>query len=255
MFNNLFSGDLKQEVAENVKKMTNSNSVPIYITGPFRNGKTCKSYWVVVYGDCGTAWMVKSIFIRGYLAQLLSRHQQNNIDSNHCHTYEDINIRKEEFGLESVWKRTPSTNKLINRVFFVYSCDTTNKKIGKQGITESVKFFFMSMEIRDVNPVGPMVLEHLKNHIDGLYKYFMKGKTNEESVGASLTKDIDKYCQRGYNLIWSDSLNRCMVDYNIIRILKTYVGYTHWNNVSNKQKLLCFCSFDNNFNLPYWDAE
>ena len=68
MFNNLFSGDLKQEVAENVKKMTNLNSVPIYIMGPFRNGKTCKSYWVVVYGDCGTAWMVKSIFIKGYLA-------------------------------------------------------------------------------------------------------------------------------------------------------------------------------------------
>ncbi len=102
MFNNLFSGDLKQEVAENVKKMTNSISVPIYITGPFRNGKTCKSYRVVVYGYCGTAWMVKSIFIRVYLAQLLSRHQQNNIDSNHCHTYEDINIHKEEFGLESV---------------------------------------------------------------------------------------------------------------------------------------------------------
>jgi hypothetical protein len=110
MINNLISGDLKQEVAENVKKMTNLNSVLIYITGPFRNGKTCKSYCVVFYGDCGTTWMVKSIFIRGYLAQLLSRHQQNNIDSNQCHTYEDINIRKEEFGLESVWKRTPSTN-------------------------------------------------------------------------------------------------------------------------------------------------
>ncbi len=102
-----------------------------------------------------------------------------------------------------------------------------NKKIGKQGITESVKFFFMSMEIRDINPVGPIVLEHLKSYIDGLYKYFMKGKTNEESVGASLTKDINKYCRRGYNLFWSDLLNRCMVDYNIIRILKTYVGYTH----------------------------
>ncbi len=86
------------------------------------------------------------------------------------------------------------------------STETTDEKIRKQGITESVKFFFMSMEIRDVNPVGPMVLNHLKNHIDGLYKYFMKGKTNEESVGASLTKDINKYCQRGYNLIWSDSL-------------------------------------------------
>jgi hypothetical protein len=113
----------------------------------------------------------------------------------------------------------------------------------------------MPMEIRDVNLVGPMVLKHLKNHIDGLYKYFMKGKTKEESVGASLTKVINKYCRRGYNLIWSDLLNRCMVDYDIIRILKTFVGYTHWNNVSNKQKLLCFRSFDDNFNLPDWDAE
>ncbi len=97
--------------------------------GPFRNGITCKSYWVVVYGDCGTAWMVKSIFIRGYLAQLLSCHQQNNIDSNHCHTYEDINIRKEEFVLESVWKHTPSTNKLINRVFLFTPVTQGTKKL------------------------------------------------------------------------------------------------------------------------------
>jgi hypothetical protein len=72
--------------------------------------------------------MVKSIFIRGYLAQLLSRHQQNNIDSNHCHTYENINIRKEELGLESVWKRTPSTNKLINRVFLFTPVTQRTKK-------------------------------------------------------------------------------------------------------------------------------
>jgi hypothetical protein len=44
----------------------------------------------------------------------------------------------------------------------VYSCDTTNEKIGKQGISEAVKFFFMSMGNCDLNPLGPMVLEHLK---------------------------------------------------------------------------------------------
>jgi hypothetical protein len=43
-----------------------------------------------------------------------------------------------------------------------------NEKIGKQGISEAVKFFFMSMEKCDLNPIGPMVLEHLKNHVDGL---------------------------------------------------------------------------------------
>ena len=113
----------------------------------------------------------------------------------------------------------------------------------------------MSLEIRDVNPVGLMVLEHLENHIDGLYKYFMRGKPNEDSVGTSLSKDIDKFCRRGYNLIWSDSLNRCMVDYKITHILKTYIGYTHWNDVPNKQKQLCYRTFDINFNLPDWDTE
>jgi hypothetical protein len=113
----------------------------------------------------------------------------------------------------------------------------------------------MSSEIRDMNPVGSMVLKHLKNHIDGLYKYFMIGKPNEDSVGTSLTKDIDKFCQHGFNLIWSDSLNHCMVDYIITHILKTYVGYNHWDDVPIKKKQLCYCTFDKNFNLPDWDSE
>ena len=93
MLDNLFSGDLKEEVAENVKKFTNLKSIPIYITGPFHNGKTCKSYWVVVYGECGTAWMLKSEFIRGYIEKLLSQHHRSNFNINHCTTYDDFNIR------------------------------------------------------------------------------------------------------------------------------------------------------------------
>ncbi len=37
-----------------------------------------------------------------------------------------------------------------------------NEKIGKQGVSEAVKIFFMSMEKHDLNPIGSMVLEHLK---------------------------------------------------------------------------------------------
>ncbi len=51
---------------------------------------------------------------------------------------------------------------------------TTNEKIDKQGVSEAVIIFFMSMKKHDLNPIGPMVLEHLKNHVDGLYRYFMK---------------------------------------------------------------------------------
>jgi hypothetical protein len=65
-------------------------------------------------------------------------------------------------------------SRTILRISFVYSCDTTNEKIGKQGISEAVKFFFMPMEKRDLNPIILIVLEHLKNHVDGLYRYFTK---------------------------------------------------------------------------------
>jgi hypothetical protein len=66
----------------------------------------------------------------------------------------------------------------------------------------------MSIEKCDLNQIGPMVLEHLKNHVDGLYRYFMKEKIDKEHVGETLTEDIQKHFCGGYNLIWGDWLNR-----------------------------------------------
>ncbi len=147
MLKNLLSGDLKLKVAENVNKLSKTNSIGVYITGPFCNIKTHKSHWVVVYGDNGNAWMLKSEFTHGYLLAVLPGQRQSIIDINHCHTYEDIHIRKDEFGPESVWRCRSSTtgqkNRTIPRISFVYSCDTTNEKIGKQGISEAVKIFFV----------------------------------------------------------------------------------------------------------------
>ena len=53
------------------------------------------------------------------------------------------------------------------------------------------------MEICDMNPIGPMLLAFFKNHGEPPYNYFTKGRTNEDSVGDYLTKEIDKYCRRG----------------------------------------------------------
>ncbi len=166
MYKNYFSGDLKLKVAKNVSKSSKSKSIGVYITGPFCNSKTCKSHWVVVYGYNGNAWMLKSEFICGYLSAVLPGHGQSIIDINHCHTYESIHICKDEFGPDSVWRRRSSTTgqkkRTIPRISFVYSCDTSNEKIGKQGVSEAVKFFVMSVEKHDLSPSGPIVLEHLK---------------------------------------------------------------------------------------------
>jgi hypothetical protein len=89
----------------------------------------------------------------------------------------------------------------------------------------------MAMEIHDMNPVCPMLLTFLRNHVEPLYNYIMKGRSGEDSAGVYLNKEINKYYRHGYNLFWGDSLNRCIIDYDIIYILKNYVGYTLWSDV------------------------
>jgi hypothetical protein len=111
------------------------------------------------------------------------------------------------------------------------------------------------MEIRDMNPVGHMLLAFLRSHVEPLHNYIMKGRSSEDSAGVYLSKEINKYCHRGYNLFWGDSLNRCMVDYDIIYILKNYVGYTLWSNVPHNQKQLWYRTFNNKFNLPDWNIK
>lgn len=46
-----------------------------------------------------------------------------------------------------------------------------------------------------------------------------------------------------------------MVDYDIIRILRGYVGYTSRADVPTKQRGLCYKNNDKNMSLPEWDQE
>jgi hypothetical protein len=79
-----------------------TDTVDIFITGPFCNAKTGKSYCIIVCGDYGLAWTLKSLFIKGYIGTLLTKFQKPTIDIGHSSSYYDINICKCEFGKESV---------------------------------------------------------------------------------------------------------------------------------------------------------
>ncbi len=88
---------------------------------------------------------------------------------------------------------------------------------------------FMSMKKHDINPIGPFVIEYLNKHASFLYEYLLKKKPNEELVTEDLTDDINKHFRAGFVLHWDDYLNHWMVDYDIIRVLKWYVGYSSWD--------------------------
>ncbi len=137
----------------------------------------------------------------------------------------------------------------------MHTCNTVNKRNGKQGVIEAIKFLFMSMKKHEINPIVPLVLENLKDHASALYAYLLKKKPNEELVTKDLTEDIDKHFRAGFVLHWDDYLNHWMVDYNIFCILKGYVGYSSWTSVPTKQRELCYRNYNQNVTLPEWDIE
>ncbi len=123
----------------------------------------------------------------------------------------------------------------------MYTCDTKKEQLGKQGVTEAVRFFFLSMKKHQSNPIGPLVLEHLKEHVESLYTYLMRDNLSKDAVAKKIPNDMDK--QFGvFTVKWNDCLNYWMVDYNIICILKYYVGYSSWADIPTNQKNLCYKS-------------
>jgi hypothetical protein len=114
------------------------------------------------------------------------------IDIGHCETYCEINIRQKEFGTDSIWKHVQKNNgrppQTVKRLSFVYSCDTTKETLGKQGLNEALTFFCLSFKKRISNPVGPLILDHIKNHVDYLYKVIVPDARNHDDYANKITK-------------------------------------------------------------------
>ena len=254
IFASINGDDFKKEVAKNVKLSMKTNTVDIFITRPFCNTKTGKSIWIAVFGDYGSAWILKSQFLKGYIGTLLKRIKMPNIDIGHMDSFYDINICKYEYGKESLWRRKDQ-GKTTKRLSFVYTCDTANERNGKQGLIKTVQFFFKTMKKQEINPIGPLVVEFLKEHATSLYDYLLRKKPNEDMVAKDITDDIDKHFRVGFVSHWDDYLNHWMVDYDIIRILKDYVGYSSWTDVPSKQRGLCYKNYNQNATLPEWDID
>lgn len=258
----LCGGNFKEELSTNISKSLKSNLLDVYVTGPFLNGKTGKSHYVVVFGAFLKAWPLKDSFLRGYLKTLankLNSVKNAKIDTNHCLSYTEINIRKHEFGNESLWRRlAPKNGKIgntIKRMSFVVTVDT---KLGKNGfviVKDAIDFLSFSMKKRENNPVGVLLLDYLKDNAQGLYNHLMNGSVSEDLAAEKLTNDIDAQFNGGYSITSNNWLNHFMVDYDIIRILKDYVGYTSWSDVPTSERGYCYRGYNSKTPLPDWNIE
>ncbi len=79
----------------------------------------------------------------------------------------------------------------MKRMSFVLSFDT---KLGNKGflmVRDALDLLLFSMKKRSKNTIGILLLDHLKDHAQGLYNHLMNGSVIKDLVGAKLTNDMD----------------------------------------------------------------
>jgi hypothetical protein len=133
---------------------------------------------------------------------------------------------------------------------FVLSFDT---KLGNKGflmVRDALDFLLFSMKKWAKNPVGILLLDHLKDHAQGLYNHLMNGSVSKDLAGEKLTNDMDAQFSGGYSICSNDWLNHFMVDYDIIHILKHYVEYTSWFDVPLSEWGYCYHGYISKTVLP-----
>ena len=253
--------ELKKEVSTYITKANKSEPIEVDVCGPFMNSKSGQGSYVVIFGVLKKAWTLKPLFLRGYLGTLvekLNSRKDTSINVEHCETYYEFNIKKVEFGNESLWLRLPPKNgkpgNTVKRLSFVLSFDGTDSARGLEMVKDALEFLAFTMKKRETGPVGGLLLNYLKDHVEGLYKHVTARQPSVRSAEESLTNDIDAQFQGGFTIKTNARLNRFMVNYDIIRVLKNHVGYKSWDEVSITEREYCFKNYSPKSGLPMWNT-
>jgi hypothetical protein len=122
-------------------------------------------------------------------------------------------------------------------------------------VRDALDFLLFSIKKWAKNHVGILLLDHLKDHAQDLYNHFMNGSVSKDLVGEKLTNGMDAQFNGGYSISSNDWLNHFMVDYDIIRILKDYVGYTSWSDVLLSMRGYCYRGYNTKTILAEWHIE
>ena len=98
------------------------------------------------------------------------------------------------------------------------------------------------------------MLNYLEDHVPGLYKHVTQRQPGSRSAEETLTNDIDAQFQGGFTIKTNARLNRFMVNYDIIRVLKNHIGYKSWDEVSMTERGYCFKNYSPRSGLPMWNT-
>ena len=231
----------------------------MYIHGPLHNSDTGRSYYIVIFGPPGEAW----VMIPEVMAEVVQEGIDNKqklfpepieMTSDFTVTLQNVGIRAREYDDKSKYARTRN-KKMVTRIMFIYSCDANKEESGYTALKESFKFIFKAMKKCKQNPVGPRVVDFIISQRKQLFDFLMKKHKckGEKELGELITKNVDEHFKHGYNLVVEKHLDKFLADYDIIQVLE-HIGYSGWDEVSMEVKKSCYKKAPMK-TLPNWGIE
>jgi hypothetical protein len=254
-----FAESLTKNLKEGQPK-SNSGSVDVFISSPFRNTTSGFVHWSVVYGNFNDAWMLKASFLSAYVRTVLTSLHFENEDVLHTGSYYDFNIRSFEFGEASKWKRTKNRIgkiKITSRASFVFSCKIGEEASSIPRLKKILDKIAWAMKKRIHNPIGETLFKHCEEEEHRIFECFMDENHNDEkAVKEKITAAVDAAFKNGLSIRYHCHLNQFMVDYDIIRVLRNDMGYSAWDELTEVECGICFKNYSNRKTaLPDWNIE
>ncbi len=140
---------------------------------------------------------------------------------------------------------------------FVFSCKISEQASGMTRQKKILDTVAWSLKKREHNPIGKAMFDHMEKYEQSIFQYIMQEHHNDENaVKAKITQSVDASFKRGFNIKYHCHLNQFMVDYDIISVLRTDMGYSSWSDLTDRDREICYKGYTTKKKkLPDWNTE
>ena len=172
-------------------------------------------------------------------------------------TIKNINIRAEQHGLSTLYKRR-ANNSTIQYIMFVYQVPLESKASIFKELATSVHKQLRTLFLKRMkNTAGQLTLKYVdtlpKGSKGGLQRICLsKGAGDRDEAAAKMTKELNDFYAGGATFVHGCSLDKFMVDYDIKTFAMETLGVESWDAMLEEWKSIFFKNYPSRV-LPRWD--
>ena len=251
-----------EKLLEQVKEESKRDIKPLIICvspGLLNVANGCV-YHVVTFPKAGKLFLLKEQYYIEQIKILLKKRKMVNPnlydDGGWIDTIKCYHMRNDEYGEESVYRKTANNN-TIDLLSFVHAIPKSEYESFRPKLEYRTKCFGHVCNAKGKSvAAGRNALKFVRNlrtgDHSGLGAWALKRAGGDETKAAKMiADDMYDYYGGGHSFEYDVPLNRYMVDYDIKDFLTKFVGISSWNDLNEDDKRSCFRDYPKK-SLPDW---